>query len=713
MFNSGVQSRLLKLLPCWITLGVVALVCLVRALLPVFPAFDVLEQLELVTYDWRARLALAAHPVIADNLCLVYVDEDSISELNSEEEGRYTWPWPRSVFGRVVHELKAQGAAAIGLDFLFFELDRDYAEDRVDGLSSDVFFARELAAARNVVLTTSPESLTRDGLRLKPIPDLFRTNAWAVGHDGIRGRGEQDRGVLRKVPAFVTDPDTGRRVWHMGLLVAAKAMGIDLDQAQVRPGEIILTPRTGGQRRIPVDARNRFYIDWQIGPSTAAQDERILDGPISRFYHDSLRHEGQALARSNLTGRVVLLGYAGTGQKYSDWGPTPVSEQTPMFLSQANVANSLLTGRFIQRAGWPTEIALVFALAGLSAVLGWRLRTVWGLFATILVAGLYLALAVWLYVRYRYWLPVVLPLFGSLAMTHVCLLSYRLVLERSERQRVRKAFSHVVSPNVFNLLLQKSVATLGGTRREVSIYFADVRGFTRFVEESHARTLARLREEHLRGAAAEEITDTESRETLDTVNLYLGKMADLVKSFDGTLDKYIGDCVMAFWGAPIPDAGHPLAAVKAAIAVHKTVYALNQERALENERRQRENTARAAAGQPPLPLLAILKVGSAINSGPATVGFMGSAAHISNYTVFGREVNIASRLEHLAGPDRILIAEGTFLAVRRRAPELAATFIKLAPVSLEGIPEAVQAYEVPWELPDPPEVYSHSASATA
>ena len=189
------------------------------------------------------------------------------------------------------------------------------------------------------------------------------------------------------------------------------------------------------------------------------------------------------------------------------------------------------------------------------------------------------------------------------------------------------------------------------------------------------------------------------RETLNTVNLYLGLVADTVIKQDGTLDKFIGDCVMAFWGAPTPNPKHALACVRAAIEAQRAVYQLNRQRSTENRKRELENLARVSAGLPPKPMLPILLLGSGINTGMATVGLMGSAAEMQNYTVFGREVNLASRLESASGRGRIFIGQATYEQLLRDDPALAATCVELPPRDLKGFRSAVKAYEVPWRPP--------------
>jgi len=136
--------------------------------------------------------------------------------------------------------------------------------------------------------------------------------------------------------------------------------------------------------------------------------------------------------------------------------------------------------------------------------------------------------------------------------------------------------------------------------------------------------------------------------------------------------------------------------VRAAIDAQRAIYELNLQRAADNKRREKENVNRLTASQAPLPVLTLLALGSGINTGIATVGLMGSDAHILNYTVFGREVNLASRLEGVSGRGRIVISESTYQEIQRLDPELAATCLELPPQEVKGFRDAVKIYEVQW-----------------
>ena len=242
-----------------------------------------------------------------------------------------------------------------------------------------------------------------------------------------------------------------------------------------------------------------------------------------------------------------------------------------------------------------------------------------------------------------------------------------------------------------------------------------MRGFTQFTDVSQDQVAELVAKNRLTGTAAEAAFDEQARETLATVNRYLGVVADTVIARDGLLDKFIGDCVMAFWGAPNPDPHHALACVRAALEAQRAIYELNRQRAKENQQREIENQARVSAGLLPKPLLPILFLGTGINTGMATVGMMGSEVKTvvrqANYTVFGREVNLASRLEGASGRGRIYISETTYQHLLRDDPALAATSIALAPVAVKGFRNAVKVYEVPWRPPGSPPLEDEFAVA--
>ncbi len=687
--------------------------------------FDFFQRLEWVTYDQRVKTAQHFPRPCSTNLAAVFLDEATIKVLEE------SWPYPRHWHGRLVRELAAQGAKAVGFDIIFGELrPLDSPVNLPDNstVGSDAFFAAQMQQAGNVILAAESQQqeqnlsleakLGRDYQKVFP-PPLFATNAMAVG--AINAEADAD-GVLRRAKAFTDDPDRGR-FWHMGIILAAKELGLDLDRAVIEHGRVILSSTNGTKRIIPIDNNGFFLIDWAL----SADDERLTKlsyGMVAML--DEARKTGNPASyrevldlfrkdsgKTNLLGdspfhhKLVVVGSKLTGNNLTDRGATPLEKHDYLVSKHWNVANSVITNQFIRASSYPAQFLIILLLGTLSALLTLQLRAVAASISVVLMLLVYVALAFFLFIQYRISIPVILPVFGAALMTHVSMVTYRVRAEQNEKRRIKSVFSKMVSPSIVNEVLKLKTLSLGGARRNITVYFADVRGFTEMTDIHQSRAEEYVRENNLTGAAATRNFDEQAGETLATVNLYLGTIADKIKEHNGTLDKYIGDCVMAFWGAPVENEKHALDCVRAAIASQRAMHLLNQNRALENQQRERENQVRIAAGQRPLDLLPLLSLGSGINSGTVIVGMMGSDAHGLNYTVFGREVNLASRLEGVSARGRIIIGESTFRDLQRDDPPLAATCIELEPEKVKGFRTAVRIYEVPWKIAE-----ESSASAT-
>jgi class 3 adenylate cyclase/CHASE2 domain-containing sensor protein len=745
-----VKFKPLKRTPVLLAVLVLLLVCNVRLL-----HLDFFDRLELITYDLRVRTALRFPAPAATNLAFVSMEDSSIAAVRSGALGyRFGLYWPRQVYGRLVEELAAQGAQTVAFDVLFGELRNDHPPVQMaDGslVESDDYFARQMRNAGNVVIAVTPE--------LRP-PALFATNALALGgistdkdSDGTLRRVEAfhiyhrwhpllkkaaaefdlDLGQAQFAPGRIILPQTGstnivtipvdaeknfeladfvgdklpagvapkakaftdERIWHMGIVVAAQELKLDLTNAEIHPGKIVLRGANGVERVIPVDDKNFFFIDWRLTPN----DPKILRAPIeSLLWQDKQRLLGETNGLSDaFRGRLVIVGSTAQGNDLTDRGATPLEKDTFLVSKHWNVANSVITGRFIRRASLPVEFGLIIFLGALTAFLTWQLRAFSALGGSLLLAAIYSFGAFFIFVKFRFWLPIIFPVGGAILMEHVSLATYRILFEEREQRRVKSVFSKIVSPDVVNELLGAEKLSLGGARSEVTVFFADVRGFTTFTDETQERVAEFVRVHQLDSEAAEKCYDESARETLETVNLYLATVADAVKNHGGTLDKYIGDCVMAFWNAPVPNEQHALACVRAAIEAQQVIHALNQKRLAQNASREIENRARLSAGLPPKPPLTALQLGTGINTGLVTVGLMGSDAHILNYTIFGREVNLASRLEGVSGSGRIIISDPTYNHLLRHDPALAATCVELPSVTVKGIKAAVRIFEVPWQ----------------
>lgn len=527
---------------------------------------------------------------------------------------------------------------------------------------------------------------------------LLATNAAGVGH--IVADVDTD-GVLRRARVYYDDPERGR-IWHLAVLAAAKYLGMDMDMAEVEPGRVVLHGPQGQERVIPTDSDGFMYVDWVLTKREAERRQMVI--PFGEFVQQhTRRRNGQSVDDQDVRNKIVFVGSLATGNNISDMGATPLSSEDFLFSIHWNVANAILLNQFIHRSGYGTEMVLILLVGMLAAAVTWRLRVLWASVLLVAVLGSYYLLGMLLFAHARYWLPMALPT-TAVMFTHLSLVTYRGVVEQRERFRVKDIFSKVVAPDVVNELLSSEHLGLGGTRRRVSIFFADIRGFTRVTDEGHAAAEQYARERGLSELESEAYLDAQAREILATVNLYLGAVADTIKRHHGTFDKYIGDCAMAFWGAPTPNERHASDCVRAAVEAQQAIYEINLRRQEENIRREKENQARSRLDQPPLSPLRLLSLGSGINTGVVTVGLMGSDQHILNYTVFGREVNLASRLEGISGRGRILISESTFRELEVTDPALAEACVALPPVAVKGFREPVAIYEVEWRrLLDRPE----------
>lgn len=489
---------------------------------------------------------------------------------------------------------------------------------------------------------------------------------------------------------------TQRRVWHMGIVLASRSLNLDLDQAEVDLARerIVFRNTTGVERVLPVDRNGFFYINWEIPPQHPALTSDAFENVLRQ---DQERSRGQTNSASIWKDKLVVIGSNATGNDLTDYGATPLERNTLLVSKHWNVANSIITGRFIHQTSLLQQICLIALLGIVTAIITWRMSGLPGLLSVMLLAGVYLGVCVAAFILQRLWLPLVLPLLGVVFIQYGLLVAYRVVFEQREQRRVKGIFSKVVSPNVAKELLGRESLSLSGERTEVTVLFADVRGFTEMTDRLQEQVVDHVRAHNLDARAADAAYNESARETLNTVNAYLALVADFVKKRDGTLDKYIGDCVMAFWGAPTPQPNHALTCVRTAIEAQRAIQVFNSQRVETNRQLEIENVARASAKLPAKLPLPILSLGTGINTGIVTVGLMGSNAHILNYTVFGREVNLASRLEGVSGHGRIVIGEGTYAALQRADPALARSCIELEPTKPKGFQKPVRNFEVPWQ----------------
>lgn len=593
-------------------------------------------QLDLAIADSRLRAFMPR--TLDPRIVIVDIDERSLAEV-----GR--WPWGRDRMAALADELFVrQRAAVVGFDVLFAEpdtssglpalermaganaefaraLERPLAQLRPE-LDHDARFARALAG-RNAVLgfyLSSETTAQRVGMLPAPLFDAaalqgrpitfthwsgYASNlpvfAQAAPWAGFFNAVADPDGQVRSVP-LIAELD-GRHYEPLALAVLRRYTGAP-EVVPVAPAQAWLPRTYGGLDRvelrqgndrlaIPVDAQARARVPFR-GPGGAR-------GGSFEYVPAADLLSGR-VAAAHLAGKLVLVGSTAPG--VYDLRPTPVAEVFPGVEVHANLLSGLLDARVPGEPDWAAgfELAQLVGIALLLIGLLPRLRAIRS--AQLLVGLLAVLVAgnLWAYRGLGLILPLASPLLLALLL-YMGLTVWAYIVEGRNRRSLARLFGTYVPPELVEEMARDPRRyDMRAENRELTIMFCDMRNFTRVSEQ--------LAPEDVRAL----------------VNRFFSAMTGVIRAQRGTLDKYIGDAIMAFWGAPVADAGHADHAVKAALDMARQLKALNAE------------TGRR--GLPPI------GVGIGLNSGLVCVGDMGSNIRRS-YTVMGDSVNLASRIEAL------------------------------------------------------------------
>ena len=589
--------------------------------------------LELVQLKLEDALFLARGPQKEQSGKLVVV---SIDERSLDEQGR--WPWPRNKMARLISDIKALGARCIGLDMGFFEPDDriplqavvQMAQDAAQGKPldlekivlenhPDVVLARAMAAPPgDVVLGFFFHTDKSDVAYLDDKEAAARRKRIAkyafkqVAYQSLRAMDhapvfscylpENNQPILEEAAAYAgyynVRPDVDGSVrrlalaarcgdqFYPSLSLALLARLLDLRLPRLYVSEHGLDEIRLGNITIPVDQEGMLRIRY-LGGSKAVSSVSATDILKNRKLAHSLKD------------KAVLVNVSAMG--VHDRLPTPFNRQLPGAMIHAQAMDNILSRHFLVRTPlmtfWDLGTMLVLCLLG-----AWfmSLSRPW------LAVGLTgLAWFGFLYTGYRlfvagYLVNLIFPL-GALFLTAVAVTAYRYLVEAREKRQVRRTFQHYLSPAVIEQIMQNpDQLKLGGERKELSVLFVDIRGFTTLAEGMDPVDLSGL------------------------LNAFTDGMTEVILEQGGLVDKYIGDCVMAVFGAPVDQPDHAARACRSALAMVAKVAELNR-------------TLPQAKGRN-------LAVGVGVNSGPMVVGNMGSKLRF-DYTVIGDNVNLASRLE--------------------------------------------------------------------
>ena len=625
------------------------------------------QSLELKTLDWRFRTL--ADPARADT-DVVIVDVDNLSlDLLRPTLGRF--PWQRDAWVKVVQYLSVGGARAIGFDFTFPDPDLEHP-------AADSAFAATARAAGDVVQSLTFQQV-RDTAEVRR-QAAFREDSAAMrrlGDFGFDVRGlpaDADYQVVvspyralldasRALGAINFTPDpvdgTARRAPLLygfrghaypafGLAVAMAA-----DSARFAGGPPSWTPNalTFGRLRVPLD-HGMLLLNWRgpyRDPRRVEHPETYRIFPFAQLVHSYDQAAAGATPEVPLSAfqhKVVFVGTSGAG--LFDARANPFGPNDPGVLIHATMADNLLTGDFLRRAAPLVNVAAVVAAALLAGIAASFIASVWwSVAAGILVAGAYLGLTLLLFAHGRTWLDAAMPTLAIL-LTFTGGMAANYFTEGRHKRQIRDMFSKYVAPEyVAQLADDPSKIALGGRRAELTILFSDIRGFTSISEK------------------------LEPHEVIAFLNEYLSLMAGIVKEKGGTLDKFIGDAVMAFWGEPVHHPDHADRAADCALAMQATTAQL---------------AARwVAEGKPDI------HIGVGINTAEVVVGNIGSVEHKLDYTVIGDGVNLASRLESANKEFHtgIIISEFTLAKLGERFDVRA-----LGDVKVKGKERPVTIYEL-------------------
>ena len=598
-----------------------------------------LDVAELKTYDWR--LTQTARPETArQDIALVEIDEYSLRNLQPYA-GR--WPWPRVVHAMLVDYLARAPARLVVYDVNFAEPDSrrgfDYAGGTMSGPESDQALVDSVAASGNVILLADATYNAESGESTGLPPSEFAAEA----------PGAVERRLIYPpfpalVPAaralghnfFVLDPDGPLRhtvpfarsqshvIPSLGLAAALRAAGIAPNDVRFDGDRLVI-----GDREMPLEWRRVRSADgtdryqWGLihfrGPALLADLKHRTYQTHSFFdlvaaEQEILNNRKPAIDPSLFRDRIVFVGTTASG--LFDVFETPFSNgRMPGINIHAAVADDVLSSRFIREAAPSTRIATVVAIAMLTGVVAAMLPAWWA--AAVTAVGV--ALFAWGTMRAfagGLWINLTQPVLAS-SLALFGGVAYQYFVEGREKRQMKKLFGQYVSRDVFKqLVADPSRARLGGTRREMTVLFSDIRGFTAITERGRPE------------------------EIVGMLNEYFTRMVEIVFRHQGTVDKFVGDMVMALFGAPLDDPAHAEHAVAAALEMQEALHELN---------------ARwQAQGRP------VFDIGIGINTGPMIAGNLGSEA-IMSYTVIGDAVNLGARLESLNKDygTRIIISETT------------------------------------------------------
>lgn len=598
-------------------LSVIGLTSSLLAALLYVQKVDLLAAIDLKLKDARFRMRSESAP--PDRVVVVAIDSRSINEL-----GR--WPWDRKLMARLVKNLKAYGARSVALDMTFSEPSTP---------KSDQALAEAIQESGNVVAgyfftdqnqetsETSLQWLRRSKIKavrlrgnVSAVP--LTTYPYVEPDIPVIAQASVDAGFFNIMP----DRDGVIRTSDLLILYDGEPYpSLALSALrQYLGGEVVLDIASHGvdrlivgNRQVPVDESSRVTLNY-YGGHGMFRTVPAVDIINQRLHPNALQET------------LVFVGATEMG--IYDMRVTPLDPILPGVEIHATAASNILQERFLIRDSRVIILELVFIFLFpllLIALLSLVKRTLMALTGFSLIIGVYASINYLLFAHSALNIGVLFPLIST-ALTYLGAEAYRNLVEERQGRFLKKAFSSYVAPTLVGEIIKNpQMLKLGGERREITVLFSDIRGFTTISERLTPEALVSL------------------------LNQYLGPMTDIILTHRGTLDKYIGDAIMAIYNAPLPVEGHPLLACQSALAMLKRLQVLNK--------------GFKEAGLPEL------EIGIGIHTGDVIVGNMGTDIRFS-YTAIGDTVNLASRLEGMNKlyETHIIVSESTLRHLKEASP---------------------------------------------
>lgn len=574
---------------------------------------EAMQQVAWRTLDWRTNLRVYYQPPADPRIAIVLFEDDTEMNLVS-------WPPDRSYHGALVELMSLAKPAVVTWDVIL-DAVREGEGDATMGQGVTAAMQAGTRVVTGAVTNYDPvdtppgdpgptrpirqvegdvAALYGDNHAIIPFPQLRQASYYGFV-DAPRGTD----GIIRELPMVVR---VGHNVYpSLALQTVLAYYNLTVDAVRVRLGDAVYIKRGEGEEmRVPINAAGMYFINYRydhddLRPDYATYSYRATLLKLNSFFVEQAPH---GPAPPDLNGKIVLIGQTVTGK--ADAGPTPRGAYSPLVLVHANVINNLLTQDFARRLPdwipWSLMIALGYGCVWLA------LRRSITLIALVAVLSfvIYTALALYGWLEWSIWFPWIGPLLGFTSLEFF-LIGRRVWQEQKAKQEIKGMFGSYVSPEVVEKLVNAGEPPhLGGIETEITAYFSDIQSFSSFSEQLSPARLVEL------------------------MNEYLTACTDIVQGEGGTLDKYIGDAVVAMYGAPVAQSDHALRACLAAIQVQEALGALRAKWRSEGDK------------WPEIVWRMRSRIG--LNTGRCIVGNMGSRTRF-NYTMMGDDVNLAARME--------------------------------------------------------------------